>query len=114
MSTRLNRVIVSVTDLGQSLSFYEDLLELPCANRGNGVAMLTIGDRLELLLHQRKSVASDLAVAASFTVAALDELCARWEKAGGTVVDQPAAQPWGDRMGVVRDPDGHLVCLVQA
>lgn len=22
-------------------------------------------------------------------------------------------QPWGERMAVVRDPDGHLVCLVQ-
>ena len=67
----------------------------------------------ELLLHERPSAPSDTSVAASFGVAGLDDVCRRWEATGGVVVDQPATQPWGERMAVVRDADRHLVCLVE-
>ncbi|MEV0716015.1 VOC family protein [Asanoa sp. NPDC050611] len=111
--THLSRVVVSTASLPRALSFYGDLLGLPSVPAGPGLATLDAGGT-SVLLHERPSVPSDTAVAASFVVVDLDALVARWQAAGGAVVDQPATQPWGERMAVVRDPDGHLVCLVDA
>lgn len=113
MPAQLNRVIVSVTDLERALGFYRDILGL-AAVTSPGFATLPAGRGLELFLHERRSAVSDLAVAASFATADLDGTCAAWASRGGTVVDPPEYRPWGERMAVVRDPDGHLVCLVQA
>lgn len=106
----LHRVIVSVSSTEDALGFYRDLLGLGAERSG---PMTRLGDgAVEVLLHERASAPSDLAVALSFRVADLDATCAAWAGAGGTVVDAPADQPWGERQAVVRDPDGHLVCLV--
>ena len=42
----------------------------------------------------------------------LESLVDTWRANGGSVVDEPSRQPWGEDQAVVRDPDGHLVCLV--
>ncbi|HJQ04197.1 MAG TPA: VOC family protein [Nocardioides sp.] len=114
MPTRLHRVIVSVSDLPRSRRFYVDLLGLDPQERMGDAQLLSIGDGVELLLHQRETLPSDLSISASFGVEDLDGTCARWAAVGGAIVDEPADQPWGERMAVVRDPDGHLICLVQA
>lgn len=111
--THLSRLVVSTASLPRSLSFYADLLGLPVTPAGPGLATLDAGGA-SVLLHERPSEPSDTAVAASFVVAGLDDVVTRWRAEGGAVVDPPAAQPWGERMAVVRDPDGHLVCLVDA
>jgi catechol 2,3-dioxygenase-like lactoylglutathione lyase family enzyme len=107
---RLARVIVSVADLERALRLYRDVLGLE-GQAGGGFARLALGE-VELLLHERESVPSDLSVAAGILVADVDATVAAWVAAGGSVVDEPADQPWGERMAVVRDADGHLVCLV--
>lgn len=111
-SPSLVRVVVSVTDLERALEFYRDLLGLP-ATVVPGFATLPLGDGTDVFLHERPSAPSDSGVAPSFGVGDLDDLCSRWAAAGGTIVDPPASQPWGERMAVVRDADGHLVCLVE-
>ncbi|AYG04619.1 glyoxalase [Gryllotalpicola protaetiae] len=108
--TRLQRVVISVSDLDRAVSFYRDLLGLP-GTVGDGKAILSGARNVELLLHERETVPSDLSVALSFGVGELETVCSAWLAAGGIVVDAPADQPWGERMAVVRDPDGHLVCL---
>ena len=110
---RLNRVIISVRDLATSHEFYADRLGLVPLRSHSDTELLSIGDGVELLLHQRETAPSDLSISASFGVEDLDGTCARWAAVGGVVVDEPADQPWGERMAVVRDPDGHLICLVQ-
>lgn len=112
VNVSLVRVIVSVNDLEAALRFYRDLLGLP-ATVVPGFATLRTDAGTELFLHERPSSPSDLAVAVSFGVPDLDALCMRWSSSGGDVVDPPADQPWGERMAVVRDADGHLVCLVE-
>lgn len=108
---RLHRIVVSISELDRALEFYRDLLGLR-ASAADGRATLSTGaEPVELLLHERDSVPSDRAVALSFRVRELDAVCSRWAAGGGVVVDAPADQPWGERMAVVRDPDGHLVCL---
>jgi uncharacterized glyoxalase superfamily protein PhnB len=51
-------------------------------------------------------------VAPAFAVDELEATVDAWVRAGGAVVDPPEVQPWGERMAVLRDADGHLVCLV--
>jgi predicted enzyme related to lactoylglutathione lyase len=110
----LRRIVVSVAQLPSALGFYRDVLGLQGEDDA-GFARLTTGiDEWELLLHERPSAPSDASVAVSFAVPDLDATCRSWAERGGVVVDQPADQPWGERMAVVRDPDGHLVCLVAA
>lgn len=113
MPVNIVRVIVSVSDLPRALEFYRDLLGLEPAEVP-GFARALLGNGVELLLHERPSVPSDTAVAVSLGVTGLDDLCARWQASGGAIIDPPADQPWGERMAVVRDADGHLVCLVEA
>ena len=113
MSISLNRVIVSVADLARSRTFYREMLGLTEVTAHGDLAVFKIGDGLDLNLHQRPSSPSDTAVAVSFVVDDLDGLCARWKQTGGQIIDEPEDRPWGERMAVVRDPDGHLVCLVQ-
>jgi uncharacterized glyoxalase superfamily protein PhnB len=109
--TTLSRIVVSVHDLEQALGFYRDTLGL-AASVHTGFASLGPIDGVGLLLHERATSASDTAVAATFTVADLDDVCESWLRRGGVIVDAPEVQPWGERMAVVRDADGHLVCLV--
>lgn len=106
------RLIVSVGDLDRSLAFYGDRIGLVRGERTGELAWMRTGEGIEVLLHQRPAVASDTAVAISFAVDDTDRVVAEWADAGGAVVDAPADQPWGERTAVVRDPDGHLVCLV--
>lgn len=113
MPTTFSRLVVSVTDLERALGFYHLLLGLP-ATCVPGFAFLEGGAGVELMLHERESAPSDSAVAGSFRVADLDGCVAAWTARGGVVVDEPTDRPWGERMAVVRDPDGHLVCLIEA
>ncbi|GAB3867628.1 VOC family protein [Nocardioides maradonensis] len=110
---RLHRVIISVRDLTTSHDFYADRLGLAPLQAQGETELLSIGDGIELLLHQRETTPSDLSISVAFSIEDLDGTCSRWAADGGTIVDEPADQPWGERMAVVRDPDGHLICLVQ-
>lgn len=119
----LNRIIVSTASIAPSLAFYRDIVGLGGPSQLSdvggadgpaaavGFATLTVADGVELLLHERPAVPSDTSVAASFVVPDVDAVVRSWEAEGGVVVDQPSDRPWGERQAVVRDPDGHLVCL---
>ncbi len=113
MPSHLNRIIVSVRNLHESLAFYAGLLHLELVETRPGFATLAADGNVQLGLHERDTEPSDRAVALSFAVEDLDRVCSAWEGARGSVLDPPADQPWGERMAMVRDPDGHLVCLVQ-
>lgn len=113
MSATFTRLVVSVTDLERALGFYHQLLDLP-ATRIPGFAFLETSTGVEVMLHERPAEPSDRSVAGSFRVHDVDGVVAAWAARSGVVVDEAADQPWGERMAVVRDPDGHLVCLIGA
>ncbi|PII83265.1 hypothetical protein BMH32_03430 [Leucobacter sp. OLJS4] len=111
MSAGLHRLIVSVSSIDAALALYRGVLGLRLTGRSGELAWLRTDDGTELMLHERPAEASDAAVAIAFAVEDLEGTVARWEAAGGTVLDAPITQPWGERMAVVRDADGHIVCL---
>lgn len=109
----LHRIVLSASSLTRALDLYGDVLGLAVERTADGFAWLRTADGVEVMVHERPAVASDTAVAVTFALPGLDAAVDRWVTAGGAVVDAPALQPWGERMAVVRDADGHLVCLVE-
>lgn len=113
-AVRLHRAIVSVTSLPEALAFYSDVLGLPGSEAPNGFARLRLGD-VELLLHERPARPSPTAVALSLMVEDVDAVVtAAVQRAGCEIIDEPADQPWGERLAVLTDPDGHVICLASA
>ncbi|WP_226655529.1 VOC family protein [Leifsonia sp. LS1] len=118
MASRIARVTVSVDDLAASLALYRDVLGLAELYTANDVAMLTTdpGDRTgaetQVLLHRRTPTPGDAGVAISFGVTDVDAATTAAVAAGAVLVDAPADQPWRERQAVLRDRDGHLLCLV--
>jgi predicted enzyme related to lactoylglutathione lyase len=107
----LRRLIVSVSSLEQSLAFYGEVLGLRLDSSTDELAHLATGDGTEVMLHQRPAQATDAGVAVGFVVEDLSATVHAWRARGGSVIDPPEIQPWGEFMAVVRDPDGHIVCL---
>lgn len=109
----LRRIIVSVAELERALAFYRDALGCVEKHRAGEAVMLAVGaGGLELLLHERPPTPGLAGVAAGLVVDDVDAATAAAERAGGTVVEEPADQPWGERQSVLLDPDGHVLCLV--
>lgn len=108
----LLRAVVSVDSLERSAPFYSDVVGLEAAWRTDELASFATAGGSELLLHQRPSAPSDTAVALTFALADLDAAVAKIPR--DDVVRPPAVEEWGERQAVVRDPDGHLICLVAA
>ena len=111
MTATIQRLIVSSSRIPDALSLSRDALGLRLDREAEGFAWLSSADGVELMLHQREAQPSDTAVAIGFAVDGLDAVVDAWTREGGAVVDAPQAQPWGERMAVVRDGDGHIVCL---
>jgi predicted enzyme related to lactoylglutathione lyase len=105
------RLIISVEQLDRALVFYRDVLGLQITRRVGEFAWLSTRERLEILLHERPTLASEASVSIGFAVDALDSVVAQWTTAGGRIIDPPELQPWGERMAVVADADGHVVCI---
>jgi predicted enzyme related to lactoylglutathione lyase len=113
----LTRVIVSVADLSRALTFYDGLLGLTQRNAPPGFALLRIGTgpaAIELMLHERTPKPTMAGVALSLRVDDVDRVTAEAAKLGCTIIDQPADQEWGERLAVLTDLDGHVICLSSA
>ena len=110
-SATLQRLILSVSDLDRAIAFYVGALGLQETDRTDGLAWLRTGDGVEVMLHERRPEPSDTAVAAGFATVGLEDAVDRCVGAGGVVVDEVETRPWGERMAVLRDPDGHLLCV---
>jgi catechol 2,3-dioxygenase-like lactoylglutathione lyase family enzyme len=110
----LTRVIVSVADLTRALTFYDGLLGLRQKAAPPGFAFLVLGsgpDAVELMLHERTPKPTMAGVALSLRVADVDKLTEEAGRLGCTIIDQPADQSWGERLAVLTDLDGHVICL---
>lgn len=117
-------VVLVVADLDRAVRFYADVLGLPLGHRSGPYAQFSTGVT-RISLYERTAMATTLGVerldapapgAPGFELgfkvadigAAYDELVA----AGADPVTPPRDRPWGQRTAYVRDPDGHLIELV--
>ena len=109
--TSVRRIIVSVSDLERSSAVYAGALGLEPLWSNDDVARLRAGDA-ELMLHRRTPTPAEFGVAATFAVDDVDSVTTAAVSAGAELVHGPDDEPWGERQSVLRDPDGHLFCIV--
>jgi uncharacterized glyoxalase superfamily protein PhnB len=111
--TSITRATVSVASLERALPLYEGVLGLARRFDAPGLVMLATEDGVEVLLHERTPTSGDAGVALSLRVDGVDAVTDAAVAAGAEVIDAPADQSWGERQSVLRDADGHVICLVQ-
>lgn len=116
--------VLLVADLDRALAFYVGLLGLELNHRSGPYAQLKTG-ATRLAFYERGAMAETLGVPLEapvenapafelgFFVANVDNAYAELVVSGASAVTPPADRPWGQRTAYVRDPDGHLVELVQ-
>ena len=122
MPLQMTSIIIGVEDLARSRKFYGDGLGCTIAQDHPNFVSFNLGDgSSSLALYQWEAAAEDAGVSSegsgfrgvSFhhivpSREAVDELIGRAAAAGGSVVKEAAAAPWGGYFGYFSDPDGHL------
>jgi uncharacterized glyoxalase superfamily protein PhnB len=119
MFTSLFPIIVT-SDLAAALGFYRDLLgasvsyEFPGPDGEPGYVGLELGPS-HLGIGRDPDVAGSPTERFSLWVYTddCDAAVERLRAGGVTIVDEPADQPWGERVARVLDPDGNLVLVGQ-
>jgi lactoylglutathione lyase len=113
--------IITTSDLGAALGFYRDLLgatvsyEFPGPDGEPAYVGLELGTSH---LGIGRDPDADAGPNERFSLWVYTDDCdaavERLRSAGVTVVDEPADQPWGERVARVLDPDDNMVLIGQA
>lgn len=121
---RLDYTVLIVEDIDRSLDFYIDILGIPLGHRSGGYAQLRTGPT-RLALYTREAMQETLdtklappspnapAFEIGFIVEDVDATYTDFVSRGANSAAPPTTRSWGQRTAYLRDPDGHLVELVQ-
>ncbi len=120
MKTRMSQVIVYVSDMQRSLSFYRDLLGLKLVSQSDQWSEFTAGS-FHLALHwsnQNDEVQGERNVTAGnaelvFEVEDLDKACEEIQQKGGAVDGPQTMEGLDVRVAFLRDPDGMAIELIE-
>jgi lactoylglutathione lyase len=113
--------IISTPDVERSLRFYRDLLGgmVTFSFPGDDGSPVYVGVDLGSS-HFGIGLQADVAdpprprpISLWIYADDCDAVIGRVRSAGGTVTEEPADQPWGERVGRVLDPDGNEVVVGQ-
>ena len=117
-------LILIVEDLDRALCFYVDVLGLRLGHRSGDYAQLDTGTT-RLALYTRSAMAKTLGMALAppvsnapgfevgFKISDVDAAFTKLIARGARPVMPPTDRFWGQRTAYLRDPDGHLIELVQ-
>jgi lactoylglutathione lyase len=113
--------IITTRDLTALLAFYRDLLgatvgfEFPGPDGEPAYVGLDLGDA-HLGIGRDPELAADPSPRFSLWIYAddCDAAVARLREAGVRILEEPADQPYGERVARVADPDGNVVHIGQA
>lgn len=127
MKPRITVLTIGVDDLKRALAFYRDGLGLKTEGivgqefEYGAVAFVDLENGMKLALWPRKSIAHDSGLAlqnpsaTEFTMGhnvtskqEVDEVLAKAQKAGASIVKPAHETFWGGYSGYFQDPDGHL------
>ncbi len=113
--------IISTPDLQRALGFYRDLLEgeveyqFPPEGEPGYVGLNLGSGHLGIgLAPDAETGAGGRRFALWVYADSCDEAVERLRGAGVTVTEEPADQPWGERVARVLDPDGNEVIVGQS
>ncbi len=109
--------IITTPDLDRALAFYRDVLggtvsyafppEGPPSYIGVDLGSSHVGLGQDPALE----LGGDQRIALWLYAADCDAVVDAVRKAGGTVVEEPVDQPWGERVARVLDPDGNRIVI---
>ena len=112
--------IISTPDLQRALGFYRDLLDgeveyrFPPEGDPGYVGMRIAGAHLGIALDPAARTGAGGQRFALWVYADSCDVAVERLRAGGArVTEEPADQPWGERMARVTDPDGNEVIVGQ-
>ena len=112
--------ILSTPDVPRALAFYRDLLggtvvfEYPDPEGRIAYVGLDLGEsHLGIGLGPVVSVAAERPISLWLYTDDCDATVERLRTAGTPIIEEPADQPWGERVARVRDPDGNEVIVGQ-
>lgn len=111
---KLNAINLRTARLPEMVSFYRDLLGLPCQERVPGRWEIQVGD-LCLALVQGENVPPPDPENCLLEFAVEDAL-AQYRRVTGLCLSpqgEPADLPWGYRYFAIKDPDGNCIDFVQ-
>jgi lactoylglutathione lyase len=109
--------ILTVRDLPRALGFYRDLLggretyRFPPEGEPAYVSLRIAGAELGLAAEPDR-VAAPSGVELCVYTDDCDKAVAHLRQRGVPVIDEPADQPWGERLARVTDPDGHRLMIL--
>lgn len=109
--------IVSTPDLARALGFYRDLLggmvtyQFPPDGDPDYVAVEIGASPLGIGLQAQPGLLVNDRITLWVYASDCDAALARLRDAGVEVIQEPADQPWGERMAIVVDPDGNRVIV---
>jgi lactoylglutathione lyase len=111
--------IISTPDMQEALGFYRDLLggtvlyQFPPEGEADYIG-IDIGST-HIGLGRDPEVSTGTAQRFSLWVYTddCDAAIERLREGGTTIIDEPADQPWGERVARVHDPDGNVVFVGQ-
>ncbi|MEV4706032.1 VOC family protein [Actinoplanes sp. NPDC049316] len=104
--------VITVSDLPAASAFYRDQMgfteQYRFPGEGDPVFVTLALGTSKLSLAAGPAADFDLCVYADDCDAAVRQL----RDAGAEVLEEPADQPWGERMARLRDPSGHRILLM--
>ena len=106
--------IITSSDIERALGFYRDLLgfkvtyRFPEEGEPQYVGLELQTSQLGIAAGEGKP---DKSVALWVYARDCDEAVALLRTNGVTIAEEPAEQPWGERIATVLDPDGHRVIV---
>lgn len=109
--------ILSTPDLPRALRFYRDLLggvvsyQFPADGDPDYVSLTLGGSTVGIATQDRPGHLANDRITLWAYVADCEAALTRLRAEGVEVVQEPADQPWGERMATVRDPDGNAVII---
>lgn len=109
--------ILSTPDLPRALAFYRDLLgatvtyQFPPTGEPGYVGLELGRSHLGIGAQSGAPAGADRRFALWVYCDDCDAAVAKLRAAGVPVVEEPADQPWGERMATVTDPDGNTVII---
>lgn len=120
MEQRVSVITLGVSDLARSRAFYEGGMGWAVGDSADPIVFFQLNGMV-VALYPREALAEDAGVPvagngfAGITLAhnvrspaAVDELLAQAEGAGGRIVKPGTKASWGGYSGYFADPDGHL------
>jgi lactoylglutathione lyase len=114
MVKRIDTIILLVSDIGQSVSFYKDVIGIPLKFKSPGWAEFVIGS-VHLALHrkgetlmQKSEALAAIGVSVNFEVENLDRMVTKLRSFNVEPVGGVKSYEFGRYM-FVTDPDGYIV-----